>query len=48
MLPLHVIAPNDAVTAPEPVPDFTTVRVCVPVLAVLNVAVTLFADVIDT
>ncbi len=49
MLPVHVMVPADAVTVPEPVPDFTIVRVCVVVLlSELNVAVTNFEDDINT
>ncbi|KWT74455.1 hypothetical protein ASN18_3338 [Candidatus Magnetominusculus xianensis] len=48
VLPLHAIVPDDAVTVPEPVPDFTIVRVRVLEVVELNVAVTSFEDVIDT
>ncbi len=46
VLPLHVIVPESAVTVPEPVPDFVTVRVYDGVK--VNVAVTLLADDIET
>lgn len=48
VLPLHVIVPDEAVTVPEPVPDFTIVRVRALELFELNVAVTSFADDIAT